>query len=300
MADSAFSTPNVSRLSGARGQASRGTARRRSVTRQWRRFEAALDRFNVRPGLARTRQAADVMAGTGMHRSKIASFLLLVAVAAAITWSHVEDQWFIYSEDVHFTHVERLSVSQLYAISGVEGWNIFWLQPDEVRERLVEHPFIADAEVQLSLPGRVSIDVTEEEPVALWVTNNGTYWLAQNGAALPVETELTEAGLKLPRIVDSLQDARALGGGLAVDPQVLESAVALAEALPDLNGEVRYNRHIGLNFPYPGKPVWVYWGDGHHTEKKLQLLEAAGTVVDRSDKPPQIVDVSSVNHPYVR
>ena len=46
--------------------------------------------------------------------------------------------------------------------------------------------------------------------------------------------------------------------------------------------------------------MWVYWGDGHHMEKKLGLLEAARTVVERSEDPPQIVDVSSVNHPYVR
>jgi cell division protein FtsQ len=135
------------------------------------------------------------------------------------------------------------------------------------------------------------------------VTNHGNYWLAMNGDALPIATleESALPELALPQIVASLQEARKVGDGpLAIEPEVLTSALTLMAALPELENSVRYNELVGLNFALPEPPVWVYWGDGFDLETKLKHLEIAREQVRRAEEPAQIVDVSLVDRPYMR
>ncbi|HXF64359.1 MAG TPA: FtsQ-type POTRA domain-containing protein [Caldilineaceae bacterium] len=277
----------------------RQARRKRTLTRQMRRLEVALSAVPTRLHLDRALQAAAVVQGSGWHPSKLLSALLLAAALATLGMLHTQDAWFVYAEDVHFEHVKLLRADALYAASEVEGWNIFWLQPQEVRRRLLAHPWIEDARVLLKLPGSVTVQIQEAKPVAVWITNAGNYWLAADGAALPMQAEMDSV---LPQIVDTLQEARrwTADGTLAIDPQVLSSALALVQAVPELEGKVRYNRMIGLNFPLPKSAVWVYWGDGFHMEEKLEKLAIARDLLRTSDEPAQIVDIRFVDRPYLR
>ena len=163
-------------------------------------------------------------------------------------------------------------------------------------------PWLEDARVEVTLPGSIAVHVTEVTPAAVWVTNEGNYWLSSSGAALPIATidESALPELALPQIIDSLQEARAVGDGpLAIDPQVLNSALTLVAAMPELGGTVRYNESIGLNFPLPGPAVWVYWGDGFDLDSKMENLAVAREMVRKAEEPPQIVDVRWVERPYV-
>ena len=134
------------------------------------------------------------------------------------------------------------------------------------------------------------------------MTNAGNYWLAANGSALPIATleESALPELALPQIIDSLQEARVIGDGpLAIDPQVLDSALTLMAAMPELGETVRYNKSIGLNFPLPEPAVWVYWGDGFDIDAKIENLAVARDLVRKAEKPAQIVDVRLIDRPYV-
>jgi cell division protein FtsQ len=62
----------------------------------------------------------------------------------------------------------RLSRSELLAAAGIDlGTNVFAKSPEEVRARLLAHPWIAAATVARKLPSRFDIEVREREPVAL-------------------------------------------------------------------------------------------------------------------------------------
>jgi cell division protein FtsQ len=64
--------------------------------------------------------------------------------------------------------LSRLERDELLEAAGIElGTNVFLRSPDEVRARLLSHPWIASAEVKRRLPGHFSITVREREPVAL-------------------------------------------------------------------------------------------------------------------------------------
>lgn len=289
-------------------QPQRRARRKRAVTRRMRRFEGALAQLpvvqvqwrNVLQGV----EAPPALQATPWHYSKILSLLLLVAALVSVGMLHTQDQWFLYEEDVRFLDLERLESGALYPRADVDGWSIFWLQPQVVRERLLEHSWVAGAQVEMRLPAILDVSIQEREPVAVWTTNDGSYWLAANGAALPMSPQEASnlPATTLPQIVDPLRSAETLAPNRPLHMQagILESALALMEALPELDGKVRYNQTVGLNFPLPDPQVWVYWGDGLDMQHKLENLAAASEMVRSGDSPAQILDIRFINRPYVR
>lgn len=296
------------RSSSQAGGATRRARRKRGMTRRMRRFEGVLAQMPVVQinwaDTLRGVQAPDAMLPTPWHFSKALSLLLLLAALASISALHMQDPWFVYEEDVQFTDLVRLDRTELYPLLNVEGLNIFWVDPRGLRRTLSEQSWVDDARIDVSLPAGVTVHVQETQPVAVWQTNSGVYWVAQNGFARPV-AEDEEALVKaagLPMIVDSLQEARVVRaeGPLTMDPNILDSALALMQALPELDGAVRYNRSVGLNFPLSDPSVWVYWGDGFDLDLKLGNFDVLRNLVRKGEDPAQILDVRFVKRPYIR
>jgi cell division septal protein FtsQ len=293
-------TPRQSRKGapGANSTSDQRANRRRSVQRHMRRFETALAGVNFTARLAVPRRALAWLTGTGWHPSKLLSGLLCMLAITFMSLIHVEDEWYVYAEDMHFENLTYLQPAELYELSDVDGWNIFWLEPKLIRQRLLEHTYVTDAQVRVGLPTQIQVTVQEIQPVALWVTNQGTFWLAADGSALAAQGELDPT---LPQIIDSLLEAHALSSNnrMAVDPQILNSALELLAKLPELNNSVRFNRGIGLNFPLPEHSVWVYWGDGFHLQAKLNNLTAARQMLRQDPDAGTIVDVRYERRPYL-
>ena len=280
--------------------------RRRAASRQKRRFDALFARIprpaNVNLHLQGITVPAVVLP-TPWSLSKVLSLLLLLGVMSSFVLLQSADDRFVYREDVRFHNLIRMQGDELYRTLELEGMNVFWIEPEDLRASLLALPWVEDAQVAVSLPGTVYVNLTEMTPAAVWATNAGNYWLAANGSALPIATleESALPELALPQIVDSLQEARVVGDGpLAIDTQVLNSALTLMAAMPELDGTVRYNESTGLNFPLPEPAVWVYWGDGFDVDAKLENLAVARDLVRKAEKPAQIVDVRLIDRPYVR
>jgi cell division protein FtsQ len=271
-----------------------------------RRFESLLDRLPQPPQWYVTLPELVVppaLQPTPWHFSKVLSALLLVGALLAFGLMHSQDDWFIYREDVRFQNLIRLQSDDLYQHLEIDGLNIFWLEPATLRAALLTLPWIQDVQVQAGLPAALTLSITEQVPVALWVTSSDSYWVAADGATMLVGEPAASAlpPVALPQIIDSLREAHAIGTGpLALDPKILAGALALVEALPELEGKVRYNGTVGLNFRLPEPEVWVYWGDGFDIETKLQNLAATRKLVANSETPTQILDLRFKDRPYIR
>jgi cell division septal protein FtsQ len=271
--------------------------RKRQTARTMRRFESAFTLTRKALGNWQTGRVVALPGFSGWPASKALSLLLLAGVAGLIYWATSADQWFIEREDVTFTNVSYLQPAELYQAAGVNDWNTLWLQPTEIRQRLLSLPFVADATVEVQAPGRIQVTMQETQPTALWVTEDATLWLMPSGLALAAPAA---AQGSLLRIVDGGQEARALDTqpGTAMDRTVLSSALALAQQFPGLS-EVRYNRDYGLNFHAPQNEAWVYWGDGNQMEQKLANLAAVQKWIEQGEVTPQIIDVR-YERPYIR
>ena len=273
--------------------------RRQQIRRQVRRLEAVLPSVGGavwRPSLP----AFGAWEGWRTLRSRWFAILAaaLIVLAGLVAWVHTDDRWFLYREDARFQGLTYLNEDELWQISEVASWNLFWLNTNEVRQRLLQHPYVADADVYVSpLEGAVYMDITEAQPTALWITDNGTRWLLPGGAAVEPRGP-TPAGLL--EIVDGGATATAPGAALggAIDAGVLASARSLTERLPGV-APLRYNRQIGLNFGLQDNPYWVYWGDGSNVERKLQNLAAAVQLLEDGTLEGTVIDVR-FERPYVK
>lgn len=233
----------------------------------------------------------------------------MVLALTGVLWVHMDYRWFVYADTVEFENLSYLTEAELYPATELEGWSIFWVKPGQVRKLLLAHPYVADVDVNVRLPNNVTIDVVEERPTAIWMTDVGPMWVLPDGSALAVRTEpdqpleaqlLDEDGRMLPTIVDVQQAAVSVRAKhLAVDQDVLESALALMKEMPELDS-VRYNKGVGLNFALPNSDYWIYWGDGLDLESKRENLTLSRELLDSGQLAGQIVDVRFRDHPIIR
>jgi cell division septal protein FtsQ len=266
--------------------------RRRQNARHVRRFEALVSHL-PRASFAGISPPAWLPTAR-WQPSHLLSLLLVLVAVGGIGWVHYDEEWYVYEEHVTFTGLTYQEAEELYPLLGVDGWNVFWLSAPRIREKLVALPTIADAQVHITPPHWVVIDIEEAEPVALWVTQEGELWLLPDGTALPKTDERYDA---LPRIIDHLREASAWDDPQQqrVDHGILTSALALLQQVPTIDN-LYFNAGYGLNFHMPGSDTWVYWGDGSNAEQKynnllaiqqdLRTQEQVAAVVDiRFDKP---------------
>lgn len=273
--------------------------RKRQLAQRMRRFEAA---FTGLPASFKSWQGRwaqpqlSRLGFTGWRTSKVLSLLLLLAAVGLVGWVHTDEQWFIYRANVQIHGLAYLDANALYQASGIDAWNIFWLQPEQIRQRLKALPYVAEAEVQTSLPSHVDLTIKEVQPAALWVTEQATLWLLPNGTALPAQAK---PQTQLLEIIDGEQAAKALDThqNLAIDPKVMQSALALKQQLPEIQ-QLRFNKDYGLNFRLPSSAAWVYWGDGDNQEMKFANLAAIQSLIKAGKAQPQIIDVR-YERPYV-
>ncbi len=237
---------------------------------------------------------------SGWHVSKLLSGFVLLTAISALVWIQSDERWFVYADSVEFTGVTYLEHRDLLPMSGVATWNIFWLRPEDIRENLLQHPYVADADVRIFLPNHVRVSMSEPQPVAVWMTKSGPLWILGDGAVLEIrippgrtleEQLLDRAGAALPVLVDMQRAALSVTRlDLAVDEEVLHSALTLIERLPDIT-QMRYNSGFGLNFALPNTPYWVYWGDGADLDDKLARLRMTQDLLESGEVRGQVIDV---------
>jgi hypothetical protein len=289
-------TPDAARAGSARpapspNAARRAARRRQEFGRRIRQFEASLPGLrldSMRPALP-SFSLADAFSFSGFAWSKLMSGALLAAAVTCLLWMQMDGRWYVYREGVSVRGQNLVSAEALVEAAGVEGWNLFWLQNSAVRERVRSHPWVGDAEVALTLPAGVRIQIKEKPAIGVWVTESGHYWISPTGSAMPLTTE---APATMPRLIDPAMDAAVPGTpkGTAVDTKIVASALALVGHMPGVT-DVRYSPEIGLNFGLPGGPLYVYWGDGEYVNEKLGYIALGQQLVATGELPGTVLDV---------
>lgn len=277
----------------------RQAKRRQAVSRRWRRFETTLAGFNLPTIRLQTPELSLSLLGfSGWYWSKLLSLVGVVAMCALLAWIHSDSRWFIYRENVTVSGASLLSADDLYSLGGADGWNLLWLRKEDLQAKLLFHPWLTDAQVQLQLPPQVNVQVSEAQPIAVWMTDQGNFWVAPNGATMPAQADRL---IGLPRIVDPERAAQAIGSPIenAVDTGVVQSALALIDLMPGLN-EVRFSPEVGLNFGLPNGGVWVYWGDGNKVDQKLESIALGQKLMANGTVKGAVVDVRFPGKPVIR
>ncbi len=179
---------------------------------------------------------------------------------------------------------QRVPQDAIYSASGVDGVNIFRIDPRRAAERVRQVTGIADATVHVQLPRRVVISVREHVPLVAWQSITTTTWVAETGSVVPAGDGAKPPPLKL---IDTSGAAAGADGRLR--PAVLENLKALRAAGLEVT-ELYYGAREGLYFRSPDG--WtVYLGSEGQMSAKLTTLQEIkkSNLVDKA--PMRIVDL---------
>jgi cell division septal protein FtsQ len=126
------------------------------------------------------------------------------------------------------------------------GVPILAIDRGALRDRLAALPTVADAQIDLRLPGELQVAITEKEPAFVWRTSRAVLVGARDGtivAELPLTGVLPDGLRRLPAVEDERFVSRLLAAGEAVPAAELRVARRLAALAPRLIG----SRASGLN-----------------------------------------------------
>ncbi len=252
--------------------------RKRSQRRLGRTYDSALSL-----PLAGRRSLRTLQPLAGIRRGKVVFFLGLglIVLAALGYWLFLTDDFYVYEITVRGNHL--VSSEEIFAASGLYGWSIFWVDPQAVADTVAGMPGILSAEVECSLPNRVTITVVEREPQVVW-QRAGMRWLVdEQGVVLSAQAG-AEGGL----VVED-QDSHPLQPGARVDAAAVAAARQLQGLLPDLT-TVRYAPQTGLSFTH-ALGCEVYLGTGTDMAEKLAILNALVEHLNASGERPQYIDL---------
>lgn len=76
-------------------------------------------------------------------------------------------------DTIDVSGLKRVDRAELLRTAGIQiGTNVFTRSAEEIRARLLQHPWIVQAEVNRTLPSRFALAITEREPVAIMVVES--------------------------------------------------------------------------------------------------------------------------------
>jgi cell division protein FtsQ len=195
--------------------------------------------------------------------------------------------------------LERVEEEALLDVADIHlGDNVFRHDVEVLRERVLRHPWIATAEVDRRLPGRVSITVTEHEPVAV-LALRGLYLVSADGTVF----KSVELGDPVDLPVVSGLDENEFVSNRAFRTAVLLEVVALMHDYRSAGlwrrepiAEIRVDPTGDLSLRVGEDAMLVRLGRGPH-RNKLRRLRQILDRLDRSESRAEYVYLDNARRP---
>ena len=146
--------------------------------------------------------------------------------AAAIVAASIGPFWRI--RDVAIEGAHHVAVDAAVAASGLLEAQAFTASTARARDRLVHLPAVRDARVEITVPGRARVVLSERVAIARWVTGTGgTEWFVDAEGVL--FSSLDPRGAPDLRVTDEQRPRQA---GDRLDPALVDAAMKLARLGP--------------------------------------------------------------------
>jgi cell division protein FtsQ len=179
--------------------------------------------------------------------------LLVVAIGGGAAWGarrYVTTSPRFAIREIVTTGENRRTPDELAAIASIaKGDNVFSVDLEGARGRLLADPWISEATLSRQLPGTVFVRIVEREPGGILATNDGTYVVARDGEIIkPIEvgdpTDLhVVTGITIRELMDDREGAtrsvrRALDLAADYERSALSRRSTLQEVHVEPNGEM--------------------------------------------------------------
>jgi cell division septal protein FtsQ len=229
---------------------------------------------------------------------RLLALAVLAALIGVMVFVSSDFGFFVYRDSTRVEGARFLPADEIFAASGVNEQNIFWIDPAEIARRVVTLDGVKAARVRCDLlPTLVTIEVEERQPVVMWraTSQEQDLWLDDAGVVLPYHGDVNSPNMVF--VVD--YGERHLEVGDRIEPEgIVESVMQLAAVLP---GEqvYSYQPDRGLSFTHrvSGSQWPVYVGTSDDLPRKIQVVQALTEYLVANNIGPRYVDVRWAEHP---
>jgi hypothetical protein len=216
--------------------------------------------------------------------------------------------------------LQRLTVGDINTVLGTFGKSVFTIDPTVLEQNLQQaFPELSTISVQVNLPAKVKVEVTEREPVIAWTQDGKETWVDADGISFPPrgtpanplvriegygtppsiqsETSANEL-LSLPGDIPSAT-GQTKSSSLRLSPKLVASILALGAKMP-ADTMLVYDSEHGLGWDDPNG--WeVYFGaEDQDMEMKLSVYQAMVERLQSEGIQPALISVEFVHAPYYR
>lgn len=208
----------------------------------------------------------------GWLGSRLVSMAFLAGIGGLLFWFFWSYDFYVYSAEVQGNHL--LSSETVFVQSDLEGYNIFFVDTDEVTRRIGALPAVKEARVAASLPNRVVVELEERTPVAVWETQGERYWVDREGIFFPLRSAAPTDTLVI-RDLDN--HAVSLGLPEGADAELPDgtpvlTALELNSYLPEQRA-LDFSQDGGISF-VTTRGWRAYFGDWVGLQAKVAIYQA--------------------------
>jgi len=198
-----------------------------------------------------------------------------------------------YVHTVAVSGLQTLTREEVFALTDVADYHLFWVDPSTVQANLVASPTINEADVRLGWPPQmVRITIQEREPVLIWEQGGTATWIDLQGRAM----ELRQDRSNLVRIAYQGLASATLEPDDTIPADVVNGALQLRELLVDIE-QLNYSPDKGLGFR-DGRGWDAWFGTGTDMPNKALVYNALVERLLARGIQPTLVSVGDAEHPY--
>lgn len=239
----------------------------------------------------------------------VVGFTMVVGIGGTVAWGarkHVKTSPRFAVSEIVTTGAKRRTADELAATAGIaKGQNVFSVDLDRARARLLADPWVSDAQLSRQLPGTLFVRVVEREAAGLVATvdrdqtaqqgaqgRTDTYLVTRDGSVIkhleagdPTELPIV-TGISLQQLVEDREGAtravrRALDLASDYDHCPLAARAPLEEVHVENNGE--------LTLVVGKSAITLHMGGPPYRRKLEQAVRVVAELDRRGAKPDTIM-----------
>lgn len=219
------------------------------------------------------------------------SALIVLAMIGVLALFFIPQIFYVHT--IAVGGLETISKEEIFYLSGVADYHIFWVDPKQVEANLVDYPTISEAQVRLGWPPQmVQIIIRERQPAVIWQQAGIERWIDLQGRVM----QLRQARDDLITISYDGLASRPLEINDVVPVDVVNGALQLHTLFPDMN-TFRYSPDFGLGFP--DNRGWQAWfGVGTDMPNRVLIYNALVEDLLSRGIQPNVVSVADPDSVY--